>query len=584
MLPSLRSYNSRSLNYIDQLLLSSESERGSSTDSGLQAHGALDDEGGLDQQQQQQQLPQTALSRALLRNFIVFCIMYSIAHATVDGVLAFSAAELGASVGSDGSSLLYFFYTFASLLAARPAVRLYGAKRTVLIGLVGLLCYVSTFFIAISGGSSAVFLIGASVGGVGAGLLWTGQGSYYSINARAYAFAKQHSSSSAALANFASIFASTYLLLETLFKMFATIIYLAKDRDGAWKSTVFGLYMSAAFVSTICFALMVKNLRPRLADADAPGDEDENSSSNDAGARQRIASLDEELVVATLPSPRQTLTDSVRVSSSPSSPSSTFFWQDVLSVGNALYTNRRLQLLMPYQVCFGLSAGFVNSYMNAKVVAIFLGDGFIGLMSALSTLTAVILAWPYARIATTYKEHGKWYVMMTGGLCFLYSGLSVLCLTDEQMSSWPFLVSYFIIYGAGRSAWESTNKAVVADYFEPSAIEEQLGTETSVDERLKDSAFAAVYFMSGLAGAFGFVFYKFMTREQLAAVNTVMPLLALVSYHFSHLDAGKKRRDEEMDLSSATTSSLHRLTASSPLSSSSSFSSAAAAATGGGRG
>jgi len=545
MLPSQRSYSSQ--NYIDQLLLvDGASERNSERSS-------------VDS-------PDPSQGSALLNNFVMFCITYSVAHATVDGVLAFSAAELGASIGSDGSAMLYFFYTFSSLLIARPAVRMLGAKRTVLFGLIGLLCYVSAFFIAVSGGgSSGIFLAGASIGGIGAGLLWTGQGSYYSINARAYAYVMLEPSGSASLANFASIFASSYLLFETLFKMFATIIYVAKDKEGAWKSIVFGIYVTAACISVFFFGFIVKNLKPRLQNQQNAPQEGINSTSprdsNEIDRNRGAGNGDDEVIVVDMPNSMHSR--AACSSSSPFRSSETSLWQDVFSVGKVLYSNRLLQLLMPYQVCFGLSAGFVNSYINAKVVAVFLGDGFIGLMSALATLTAVILAWPYAHIATTYKEHGKWYVMMTGGVCFLYSGLSVLCLSDAQMSSWPFLVSYFIIFGAARSAWESTNKAVVADYFG-----QDRGVSDDVDaERLKDSAFAAVYFMSGLAGAFGFVFYKFMSREQLAAINTVSPLLAILGYHYSHLSFSADNREalalreEEMLDSSATSSSSHRLAA-----------------------
>lgn len=551
MLPST-SYNRE--NYIDQLLIANDAENSSA----------------------QQDISQNQNAISLFRNFALFCILYSIAHATVDGVLAFSAAELGSSVGSDGSALLYFFYTFSALLFAKPALRMCGAKRLVLLGLVGLLCYVSSFFIALSGGASEVFLLGASIGGIGAGFLWTGQGSYYSINARAYSSASNRMDSSVALANFASIFASSYLLLETIFKMFATIIYVAKDKNGDWRTVVFGLYVTAAFCAVCCFGLFVRNLSPivhlnsadimnvqsiqgRVGGSDGRDRDSDYDGENGLTDHERLreskqggtsCSSDDSTIVVNL-HPEARLAGSL--SSSISIPST--LWQDISAVGRALYRNRRLQLLMPYQVCFGLSAGFVNSYMTAKVVSVYLGDGYIGLMSALATLTAVALSWPYAKIATTINQ-GKWYVMMAGGGCFLYAGLSVLCLSNAQMSSWPFLVTYFMIYGAARAAWESTNKAIIAEYF-------------SHDDKLKDSAFAAVYFMSGLAGAFGFVFYKFMDRTQLAAINTVAPIIALVCYHFSHMahirleHSGEALPNDEIGESSSysitAARSVHRL-------------------------
>ena len=67
--------------------------------------------------------------------------------------------------------------------------------------------------------------------------------------------------------------------------------------------------------------------------------------------------------------------------------------------------------------------------------------------------------------------------------------------------------------------WENTSKAVIADYF--------------VSEKERDTAYAAVYFSSGLAGAFGYGCYQFIDRVTLATINTAIPLLALVCYHIS---------------------------------------------------
>jgi fucose permease len=64
-------------------------------------------------------------------------------------------------------------------------LRYLGCKNGVLYGLCGLLCYVTSFFLAFIFPSVAyeVFIIGACIGGLGAGILWTSQGEYYSINA-----------------------------------------------------------------------------------------------------------------------------------------------------------------------------------------------------------------------------------------------------------------------------------------------------------------------------------------------------------------------------------------------------------------
>ena len=157
-------------------------------------------------------------------------------------------------------------------------------------------------------------------------------------------------------------------------------------------------------------------------------------------------------------------------------------------------------------------------YINSAIVSKYVGDGYIGFLSALTAFTAMALALPYAEIANNCR-FGKWYVMMFGGLCFFFAGFPLLVASDEELGHWSYLVIYFIVHGAARGAWESTNKATISEYF-PSG-------------RFQDVAFAAVYFTSGLAGAVGFLFYQYMTRNQLAILNTVVPIIAMICYHRS---------------------------------------------------
>jgi small-conductance mechanosensitive channel len=117
------------------------------------------------------------------RNFILFAILFSIVHATVDGVLAFAAAELGKSVGSYSGFMLYVTYTLSSLLLANPFLSKYSAKSGVLFGLCGMLIYVCSFFLAIlfPVAKMGIFVVGAGLGGVGAGILWPSQGIYFRL-------------------------------------------------------------------------------------------------------------------------------------------------------------------------------------------------------------------------------------------------------------------------------------------------------------------------------------------------------------------------------------------------------------------
>ena len=65
---------------------------------------------------------------------------------------------------------------------------------------------------------------------------------------------------SASLYTFASIFAAGYLLLETIFKLFATATYMADNTKSgnAWKRVVFGIYTLAGAVAVVLFAIRVQ--------------------------------------------------------------------------------------------------------------------------------------------------------------------------------------------------------------------------------------------------------------------------------------------------------------------------------------
>lgn len=304
-------------------------------------------------------------------------------------------------------------------------------------------------------------------------------GEYFSVNAIKFARAS-NISESIAINNFASVFAVLYLSLETAFKLSVTLIFLILGKGSSWKVIVFGAYTAFAFVAAAAFIITTEDL---------------NEDDIDYGSkiiRRDFAPLDPIGVLA-----------------------------DASAVCRALLSVRQLQLMVPYQVCFGLSAGFVGYYVNSFVVARYIGDGYIGVFSSLSTFAAVVLAMPYASLSNNIR-HGKYIVMVIGGLCFFVTSSILLVLQDQQLSGFATMVLYYLLYGAARGAWESTNKAVISEYFPRNED--------------RDVAFASVYFTSGMAGACGYYFYKYMSRVELVLLNSCAALLALVCYHMSSKD------------------------------------------------
>jgi len=116
--------------------------------------------------------------------------------------------------------------------------------------------------------------------------------------------------------------------------------------------------------------------------------------------------------------------------------------KEIFSVIALLFKSKRLLLLIPYHICFGLHSGFIGYYVNRKIVATGLGDGYIGAVSALATLTATLLAVPYARVSNIVN---KWVVMVFGTFCFTFCGFCLLIFSDHQVMTYQIAVIIFII-------------------------------------------------------------------------------------------------------------------------------------------
>lgn len=464
---------------------------------------SLDDRAPLRHQQE----PDYSKSK-LYSNFLGFCGLFSVAHATVDAILAFSTAELGGKLAADSGFLLYIFYTISALFLAKPCLKAFGSKYCVCFGLCGMFAFAGSFFISISVPSiaSTLFLVGATVGGLGAGVLWPAQSLYFEENATRYTAASGCADKEKNVVVFAAIFVACYLSLETAFKLAATAVYLADTSGGSWRSIVFGFYAVAALLAIIIFYVLIVPFYKWQSGAERSMTQ--NSIAAFDAARLAVMSGDGYRCFSAL--------------------ARSDVFSEVSSVIRAAYQSRIIQAMIPFQIVFGLSAGFVNTYISGVIVNDYLSDGYIGLLSGISTLGAVALIRPSVYVSNNI-EGGKWYVMMFGGLCFLWAGIPLLLFSDKFISSWGFIVPYFIVHGAARSVWENTNKAVMAEYF-------------AHDDSMRAAAFASIYVFSGISGAFGYLVFRYMGRLELSLLNVFFALLAMVGYHFSF-----KRHMKEMN-------------------------------------
>lgn len=208
---------------------------------------------------------------------------------------------------------------------------------------------------------------------------------------------------------FAGIFAASYLGLECVTKLLATVVFVADEAKAP--SIIFTIYTIIAFAASFGMT--------RIDDLNEHGS----------------WSFDFEVI-----------------------------WVNVAATGNLLFSDVRLALMIPFQVAFGLASSFVPFYVFGTVISDSddLGGTYIGVLGSVVVLTGAVTAIPAAWAA---ERFGKQVVMTCGGMGLVCAGLSFLFLDNDQIGTWPVIIPYLIIYGIGRGTWENTNKAVIADFF-----------------------------------------------------------------------------------------------------------------------
>ena len=197
--------------------------------------------------------------KELLRNFALMSLYFSLNHACVVAVLVLSTANLGPGLGNISNAALYLFYVGSALLFAGPHVKRRGPKRALVDATLAFCVYIGSFFVAEvwSAGAWVAAPGGAAVGGLAAGVLFTAQGSYFTLTARSYAGGEAEGAAmEGATSLLGGIFAAIYLCCEIFFKLVASALPLYWS--AGW------LVVSAAyFVAAVLAALaMVSCSRP----------------------------------------------------------------------------------------------------------------------------------------------------------------------------------------------------------------------------------------------------------------------------------------------------------------------------------
>jgi len=413
-----------------------------------------------------------------LRNFITMAICFSINHGCVTSVLALASSDFNDNLAAISSAILYGMYTTSALFAAVPLVLTQGAKRSLSAGLWLYCFYLIPFAIILlfpqisESVTTCLVIIGSTIGGFGAGWLWTAQGKYFAGASAEYA-AWTGNPKEEITGYFGGIFSSIYVGCEVFMKLFSSIVMNIWSEGG--KQFVFTFYAIAAILAAIGM-LFVRPL-PR-----APSTEGKNT----------VALCCKKL-------------------------------NDIKEVGKDV----KIWLLGPLNIAFGFTASYVNWYLNNKVGSVSVGDSNVGYLAAIIPGYAALAGVPYSYVG---KYLGKWVMMLLGCLSFLTIGIVGYAVPKQTLidGKWATLIVLYIVAGNGRAVFESTNRAVFADFF----------PKTSA------GAFAFMAVQSGLAGTIGFlVFTKYIDIGSLdaALVLIVMGGVACVTVPLSFYLNTKQR-------------------------------------------
>jgi len=404
-----------------------------------------------------------------LRHFALMACAFAVNHGCVTATIAIGSSDFNPNLSAVSNATLYITYTLGALLLAVPMVKIYGPHRCLVIGLTAYVFYVLPYAIIVVGGKDldlrvqyAIAAVGSAIGGAGAGLLWTAQGAYFSRAAELYALETGRPREDVN-GYFGGVFSTIYVGMEVIAKLFSSVVRDSWSDGG--KVFVFMSYLTLCIISA--FAMTFAKKLPRKEEDDDLMLKDEKPSCF-ALMLYKLKAIK-------------------KVSSDP-----------------------KIWLVAPLNLAFGYTASWVAQYLNGTIAKTTVGGDNVGYLTAVIPGYAALAGVPYAFLG---RKFGKGPMMVLGCLSFFTLGMIgwLVPLKTLENSGWGGMIGLYLIMGNGRAVFESTNKAVFADFFPDNAA----------------GAFAMFGVQSGLAGAFGFI--VFLKWLHMAAVTNSIILVVIGS-------------------------------------------------------
>eukprot|EP00931_Biecheleriopsis_adriatica_P036789 TRINITY_DN21155_c0_g1_i2.p1 TRINITY_DN21155_c0_g1~~TRINITY_DN21155_c0_g1_i2.p1 ORF type:complete len:463 (-),score=89.82 TRINITY_DN21155_c0_g1_i2:68-1426(-) len=349
------------------------------------------------------------------REFTLMSWTFSINHATVTTPIIYASSVLTDSTGQAGNAMLYGATLICSFFFSTVVFGYLGAKRGLSLAMALYAVYVFLFASSASMCAKAnakgacvegdalqlpTILIGSAIGGIGAGILWTCQGAFFSSVCERVAKAELKATD-VVTGELASSFAIVFLATESAVRASATLLTKYAGLD---YSLVFYIFSALAFVATLAFMALATS----LSEAPPPGS----------------------------------------------------FCAKALSAVR-LWGDPKIFLLQCTNLTFGFAAAWLGGYVGRKILSQALSSDFIGFAGALLSALASVLSKLFGLAAVRY---GKVPILTLGAVAFILLGVVSRLVKDPAAWGWGVLI-FYVFMGIGRAVYESTNKAIFADFF-----------------------------------------------------------------------------------------------------------------------
>eukprot|EP00928_Gymnodinium_smaydae_P078732 TRINITY_DN62821_c0_g1_i1.p1 TRINITY_DN62821_c0_g1~~TRINITY_DN62821_c0_g1_i1.p1 ORF type:complete len:463 (-),score=42.16 TRINITY_DN62821_c0_g1_i1:196-1518(-) len=351
------------------------------------------------------------------REFLLLCVTFGLNHATVTTPILFASSVLTNDVGQGSNAVLYGTTLVFSLFFANLVLSYTGPRNGLALSMIAYSTYVFLFAVSASlcahrddngaciEGHPLQFpasVVGAFIGGCGAGLLWTCQGAFFALVCERLA-AAEATGKQVVTAELSGTWGLIFLAFECAIRALTTVLtkYVGLHFD-----VVFYIYAGLAALAALVFASWSTDLQKGGADT-----------------RSSICAK--------------------------------------LTAATTLWRDPKLWLLQPTNITFGFAAAWLGGYVSRNILSQALNLGFLGFAGAMLSGLAAILS----KVCGLVSERiGKGPVVAIGAIAFLMLGICSKFVGEPSTWGWGVLVFYMFM-GIGRAVYESTNKAIFADMF-----------------------------------------------------------------------------------------------------------------------